>query len=151
MAVTLKNNTRRMQVINLDHSVVCSEDDCRCTRQRTGIQAHDPRTGEKTVRAFNRRLPGSITLTAKGSDGDTVAGLPDGVARLPTVQLLKGRGELAIELETEEVLAARKADAEEAKKRQADYAAAVKKSAEAAPKKTASAGTTTAPAGAAKE
>ncbi len=78
-----------MVTINLPHEVVCTEERCFCTRQVTGVTDHDPKTGAKTVRAVRRKLAGSITFTAFGHDGDTIADLPLGVARLPEVRAME--------------------------------------------------------------
>lgn len=86
MTVKLQNHSRRMLVLNLPHEDVCSEEKCHCSRQLVGVQQHDAATGEKTVQAFKRRLAGALTLCAKGTDGDTVSDLPDGVLRAPDVR-----------------------------------------------------------------
>lgn len=94
MTVKLHNYSRRMLVLNLPHEAVCSEEKCYCSRQVVGVQQHEPVTGEKSVQAFKRRLASSLTLCAKGTDGDTVGDLPDGVLRAPDVRLAIKTGAL---------------------------------------------------------
>lgn len=94
--LTIKNNAKRMQVFNLPHDVACSESACGCTRQLVGVTDLDPKTGDKTVRALKRRLADSITLTAAGSEGDTLEGLPNGVAFVPEIKAAAARKEITI-------------------------------------------------------
>lgn len=97
--VTLKNLSKRMVVINLPHEMACSEERCFCGRMKVGVTELNKDTGEREVRALNKRLPGSLTLCAAGTEGSEIAGLPDKIARLPDVKRAKADGELAWELE----------------------------------------------------
>lgn len=96
MAVQLKNKRRGVVVFNLPHEQVCTETECLCTRQKVGVQDHNPETGAKSVRGFNRRLASSITLLAAGHEGATSKPLPNGVARLPEVLAAVDIGELEV-------------------------------------------------------
>lgn len=103
MPVKLKNLTKRMVTFNLPHDVVCTEQQCLCSRRVTGVQQHDPATGEKTVQAFKKRLADSVTLTAAGTEGDTVEGLPDGVFNVPEIRAAQRTVPPTIELTRSEV------------------------------------------------
>lgn len=96
MAVILRNRTKKHYVFGLPHAKVCTEAQCLCTRQKVGVQDHNPATGEKTLRAVRQRLQGSVSLNAAGTDGSETEPLPNGAARLPEVRALVLAGALEV-------------------------------------------------------
>lgn len=142
--IALQNLSRKMVVISLPHHTVCGEEHCHCTRRKVGVVDHDPKSGLKTVRALNRRLAGSITLMAKGTDGDKLAELPDGIARIPSVLRLERKGELKI-TRGHEVAAAKKAADNADAKVAAEAAAKASEPTQAEPVKTAAPASSTPP------
>lgn len=92
--VSLINLSRTVHTYILVHALVCTEEECSCGRQLVGVTDHDHETGKKNVRALRRKLADSVTIMSKGTDGDTVHGLPDGVLRLPEVKAALAKGEV---------------------------------------------------------
>jgi hypothetical protein len=82
--VTLENRTGRRLVFHLSHAT-CTEASCTCKRVAVGVHDHHPKSGAKTLRAFVRRLPDSITLNARRSEGYQVSGLPMAIINDPHV------------------------------------------------------------------
>lgn len=93
--IKISNVSRRLVTLNLPHDSACSGDGCFCSRHKIGVQELDRATGAKTLRAMNRRLAGSLTLAAKGSDGDTAV-VPGAVARAPDVAAAARAGVIVI-------------------------------------------------------
>jgi hypothetical protein len=88
VTVTLENRTARRQLFHLTHAHACADGEagtCSCKRITVGVQDHNPTTGVRTLRAHKRRLPDSITLNARLSDGSKVSGLPDKIIGDPAV------------------------------------------------------------------
>lgn len=137
--LTLKNLSKRTQVFNLPHEVACSETSCGCSRAKVGVTDLDPKTGEKVVRAVNKRIPASVTLQPKGHPGDTVDGLVDGAARVQEIVNAVRMGTLSTAIKAEpteadrqaEHAAALEADAANAAKLVADEKAAAEATAKA--------------------
>jgi hypothetical protein len=77
VTVTLENRSPRRKIFHLTHDHACSGASCSCARVVVGVQDHNPKTGVKSLRALRRRLPGSITLLARGHEGAKVSGLPE--------------------------------------------------------------------------
>lgn len=77
MPVKITNNVRRMLAFNLVH-----EDLLKQVKVRTTVVVADGRRYPKTLA---RRLPRDLTLTAKGTPGSSVDGLPDAVLACPDV------------------------------------------------------------------
>ncbi len=90
--VTLANQTRVVQVLNLPAHVVPELS----VRMVTGHTVHDTavrtengrriRGGERTLRKRTARVGGSITLQPKGCEGDMVRDLPESVLMAEEVQ-----------------------------------------------------------------
>lgn len=135
--LTIKNLSKRTQVFNLPHEVACSETSCGCSRAKVGVTDLDPKTGEKKVRAVNKRIPASVTLQPKGHAGDEVGGLVDGASRVPEIVNAIRLGTLTTKITAEptaedreaEHKAALEADAANAAKLVADEKAAAEKAA----------------------
>ncbi len=85
MTITLQNRSGRQFVFHVEHEAACTEKQCHCTRRVVGVQDRDRATGQKTLRAHKRRVPGSVTLNAARTEGDAVSGLPEGVLQVPDV------------------------------------------------------------------
>jgi len=90
----IRNTTRQAQTFNL----VCpkkgkctSEDDCLCTSVETQLFVELP-DGTKGIRIVERRLPGSVTVLAKGSSEQ----LPAWIADSPEVKSALARGTIRL-------------------------------------------------------
>jgi hypothetical protein len=85
--VTLRNRLPRMlPPILLPHADVCAvTGTCGCQQVRVGI-AKKGAKGTRAMAVVPRRLPSTLTLCAKGSEGDTLTGLPLAVLHAPAVK-----------------------------------------------------------------
>lgn len=108
MAVTLQNKTKRKVTLVLPHAKVCTEEDCQCRRQRVGVTSTHPVTGAKIVRALQRKLAGSVHIMAAGTGGDSVSGLPNGVAALRQVKAMLKAKQLVLTVDDPKALHAAK-------------------------------------------
>jgi hypothetical protein len=77
MPVKISNNVRRMLSFNLVHGDLLKQ-----VTVRTTVALADGRRYPKTLA---RRLPRDLTLTAKGTPGSSVDGLPDAVLSCPDI------------------------------------------------------------------
>lgn len=89
---TLANNMPGMQVFNLPHALVPE----RASMAVVGTRPHNPKTGQRQVRAHKRPISGSLTFLGKGKKGDTLEGLPRTVLRAPEVKAALAAGELLL-------------------------------------------------------
>ena len=89
--VTLKNRTKRVVTVNLDHAIVCAlQGSCGCTQsEHRGIDL-DPATGETGIRLMDRLICDSVHLMP----GEVSRSLPDSVTCLPQVEQAIRVGEI---------------------------------------------------------
>jgi hypothetical protein len=80
--VTLANQTRSIQVMNLPFEIVPELS----SRGVAGTQDHDGSTGGRSVRAHRKKISGSITFQPKGTKGDILERLPLSVLDAPDVK-----------------------------------------------------------------
>jgi hypothetical protein len=83
--ITLHNRTRQQRTFHLEHDPACAGGRCYCHTRTVGVQDHDAKTGTRTLRAVTQRVPSAITLNAKGSEGDSLSGLPQGTISVPEI------------------------------------------------------------------
>lgn len=102
-------------IFNLAHETACSDTHCMCARQKHGVQEHDKTTGDRRVRAINKRVPASITLFPKGHNDtvdkraigaekadyqqiplDRVSGLIPTIRNVPEIAAALRKGEITI-------------------------------------------------------
>jgi hypothetical protein len=88
---TLANKTKLPVILNLPHGVVPEL----ASMSVVGTLDHLT-TGERPLRATKRAISGSLTLCAKGTDGDKIAGLPQSVLNAPEVIAAKARDAIEI-------------------------------------------------------
>jgi hypothetical protein len=62
----------------------------------TGVNVRDKRTGAVGRQKLQRNLPRAYTLTARGTPGDRVDGLPEGAAHSSEVLTARSRGDIDI-------------------------------------------------------
>jgi hypothetical protein len=105
MTVTLQNRSPRQRVFHIEHAAACTEEKCFCGRALIGVQRHDAKTGRKTLTAFQRRIPDSITLNAFRSEGDSISGLPNGILQAREVSKAIRRRAIAWSTDGEKVVA----------------------------------------------
>lgn len=77
----LKNRSRRAQILNLPHDVVCVDGECLCTSVEHRSLDHNPNTGEVGVRTTDRLVAASLHLTP----GATSEELTDRVKDVPEI------------------------------------------------------------------
>ncbi len=78
----LRNRTNRTVTVNLDHDVVCAEDECLCSSQVHRSIEHDGKTGDTGVRETERRVCASVHILPKETSDE----LPESVKDLPEVR-----------------------------------------------------------------
>lgn len=83
--------------LHLPHDIVCAASgECGCTRQSVGVPVVDPATRKSRVEQRIQRFPRTITLLAKGSRGDAMAGLRVSVLLAPDVADAITRRQIAV-------------------------------------------------------
>ncbi len=95
------NVTKRMQVFNLPHNVMCSKDKCSCATHVHRQSSHNPKTGDVGYRDLERKLSGSAHILPGES-----ADLPDAAEKAPEIASAKSRGDVRIEKVTASAAAA---------------------------------------------
>jgi hypothetical protein len=88
-SITLRNQIRRVVTLHVP--------ELGRQRHEIGTNDRDKATGQVGLRVVIQHLPTTLTLLARGSDGDTIAGLPPEVERSQEVQWAKARGDIAVE------------------------------------------------------
>lgn len=76
----LKSRTKRTQVFNLPHDVVCG-DVCLCQTVQHKSVDHNPKTGEVGIRHSDRLVAASVHLAPGGESDD----LPETVKNVPEI------------------------------------------------------------------
>lgn len=89
--IKVSNVTRRPQVFNLPHDVVCREN-CVCADHTHRQVSHNTETGEIGYRLLDRKLSGSVHIQP-----GTSAELPDVAAGAPEIVRAKARREITVE------------------------------------------------------
>lgn len=91
--ITIKNQTRRMQVYNLPHDIYCAATGhCTCETVEVITVVENPITGDRSPRTVTKYLPASVTLLA----GAHWPGQPGDVLRIPEIQRAVARGTLRV-------------------------------------------------------
>lgn len=73
--VSLRNRTRRMLVMNLEHEVACASGACGCQPMRVVVTDRSPTTGVRAQRVIEKDVCASLTLLPR----EVRRGLPDAV------------------------------------------------------------------------
>ena len=60
--VSLRNRTRRMLVLNLEHEVACASGSCGCRPMRVVVTDQSPVTGVRAQRVIEKQVCASLTL-----------------------------------------------------------------------------------------
>lgn len=69
-------------VIHLTHEVYCAAaGDCRCKRDPVLVEVFDEAKKKRVKSTQNKRLPHTITLSAAGTEGDSIEGLHPAVLK----------------------------------------------------------------------
>ena len=92
--IELTNTTKRAQVFNLPHDVMC-KGTCSCATHVHRQTSHNPHTGELGYRELERKLSGSVHL----QPGVTVT-LPDEAEKAPEIVSAKARGDVRVNMIT---------------------------------------------------
>ena len=93
---SLRNLTRRMLVMNLEHEVSCASGACGCKPMRVVVTDQSPVTGVRAQRVIEKQVCASLTLLPR----ELRRGLPDSVLGCREVKaaLRAGRVEVVAEL-----------------------------------------------------
>jgi hypothetical protein len=93
MSVVLKNTSKKMQIHDLPHDLVCDgeDEDCLCTDHTLRISVLNPESGEKAVRLVDRTINDSVHIAV----GEKSRELPDKVLGVPSIEAAIKAGELA--------------------------------------------------------
>ena len=93
---SLRNRTRRMLVMNLEHEVSCASGVCGCKPMRVVVTDQSPVTGVRAQRVIEKQVCASLTLLPR----EVRRGLPDAVLGCREVKaaLRAGRVEVVAEL-----------------------------------------------------
>ena len=76
----LRNKSRRMQVFNLPHDVVCGTS-CGCTKTERVQTDHNPATGDVGLRHSDVLIARSVHIAPGSTSGD----LPEAAANVPEI------------------------------------------------------------------
>ncbi len=88
--IKVSNISRRPQVFNLPHDVMCASS-CSCATHEHRQTDRDPKTGEVGVRVLERKLSGSAHVLP-----GTFVMLPDEAERAPEIVRAVARGESTV-------------------------------------------------------
>jgi hypothetical protein len=91
--VTLRNlRPVMLPPIALMHHEVCAmSGTCLCQSQRVGVQRRGAKGG-RALAVVSKRFPSTLTLTAKGTEGSTLTGLPLEVLHAAALKSLVASG-----------------------------------------------------------
>ncbi len=84
--LTVQNLARRMATYELPHELAGSD--------RIKVGAAPRERGVRGLKVTTQRAARVLTLTAAGTDGDRVGGLPDAYRKAPDLAAAEARGEL---------------------------------------------------------
>lgn len=92
MAVILKNKSKRMQIFELPHDVVCEGegDGCLCTDTTLVIPFLNKATGERGMKHIDKTLNDSVHIAV----GESSRPLPDSVVSVKSIKAAIGRKEI---------------------------------------------------------
>lgn len=92
--ITVTNTSRRAQVYNLPHDVMCGEDkdSCTCRMHEHRQSSLNEKTGERGVRLIEQRISDSVHLMPGAS-----VDLDDAAEEAPEIKSALARGEISIE------------------------------------------------------
>jgi hypothetical protein len=97
--VTLRNQRPVMlPPMHLGHAEVCANSGtCLCHRQKVGVARPRPKRGRRVMAIEPRRFPSTLTLAAKGTEGDALTGLPLAVLHAASVKAAIASGAVKAE------------------------------------------------------
>lgn len=82
---------------HLPHEVVCAAvGACSCLRTKAGVSRVDPETRKRVSDPVNRRVPGTLSLMARGTAGSTLTGLHPAVLEAPEVKAALARRDVRV-------------------------------------------------------
>lgn len=87
MSLTVQHLVRAMRTYELPHELAGSE------RIRVGTAPREQK-GARGLRVVTKRAPKVLTLTAAGTPGDALKGLPDAYRKAPSIVAAESRGEI---------------------------------------------------------